>query len=289
MVGETANLRPDMLKVLQYLRDKVPVKNKFIMGKQRNVQCFRGKNMIETLLASKYAQPGASPFIMDEVAALEFCQILLNHGSFHRAKYVDVAFAKGKKEITKKKIAPDEDNFVFSNDETYFIWTYTNPTSTLTWVLGGLLLLGIFAVMMMPLWPSSMRSVVEYASTGGMWLVAIFIALELLRAVLFLVVYMATFGKCNFWILPKLNDDKAGVWESLTTGLSIKWKGEDDKKKKARKSKAKTASDSTAAIEGTTEGAALEDITEGTTESAADAASEGAQASEDGLGDKKNN
>jgi hypothetical protein len=106
------------------------------------------------------------------------------------------------------------------------------------------------------------------------------------RLILFLLVWACSLGKCFFWILPRsvpislchaestlsawgmamlgaarltrrsLNDERAGVWVSLTTWLSITWKGEPDEKEKRRARRAKRdAKEDRDAKEGNNEGA----------------------------------
>lgn len=55
------------------------------------------------------------------------------------------------------------------------------------------------------------------------------------------------------WLtLARLNDDKAGVWDSLTTALSVKWRGAEEEAKKKKKARKGTGGDAATATDATT-------------------------------------
>ena len=133
----------------------VPTKEKMVQTYQKNVECFKGKDLMEKLLASPFFQGDIlkpSMLLTSEQSVISFCDDLIKEGYFHRGKWVEVPFkSKEKGEIKKRRLQPDEDNFSFANDDTPFIWVYNNPSKYSFW-LGALVLLGFLACVLMPIW-----------------------------------------------------------------------------------------------------------------------------------------
>lgn len=130
-------------------------------------------------------------------------QELLNAGLFLRARSVN----------NTKFLQPDMSR-VWS-DEALYAWIYEG--SQLLTVLGGLLLLaGVLAFMLFPLWPTAIRSrasyVLNFAMYGGMGIVAFLVGISIVRMIVYIATYVVL--KRGVWIFPNLWED-CGVLESF--------------------------------------------------------------------------
>jgi len=153
-------------------------------------------------------------------------------------KEKDDAAAKKKKKIKLEMHA--EQRFFDSND--VYVWVY-EPTSTKTFVLGLLIVLGSIGVCLFPLWPNELRLGVYYLSMAAMGFVGLILVLVIIRATLFGAVWVFTWGGHHFWLLPNLTED-CGFFDSFKPFYSHKLteKGaadEEEKKKKRRSSSRK--------------------------------------------------
>ncbi|XP_072174466.1 translocation protein SEC62-like [Diadema setosum] len=119
-----------------------------------------------------------------------------------------------KKKDGKKKIKlelTDDQKFVDGNDA--FVWVY-DPIRPMNYVYGFGLVIGAIAVCLFPLWPPWMRIGTYYLSLCGAGFVGAILALAVLRFILFVMVWCATFGKIHFWLFPNLLAD-VGIKESF--------------------------------------------------------------------------
>jgi translocation protein SEC62 len=117
------------------------------------------------------------------------------------------------------------------NKEHYYLWVYQG--SQLKALLGGILIvLVIFAGVMFPLWPYSMRVGVSYLSNVVMGLIALLIVVSIIRLIVWFVtrVSMGT----GLWIYPNLYAD-VGFFDSFRPFMA--W--EDEKPAKTGKGKGK--------------------------------------------------
>ncbi|KHJ44970.1 translocation protein Sec62 [Trichuris suis] len=117
-----------------------------------------------------------------------------------------------KKKHKKIKLDVHSDQiFVDGND--VYAWKY-NPTAPKTFLVGLLMVIGSIVVCLFPLWPAQFRLGVYYASILAMCFVGCLIALVCIRTVLFCAIWLATFGKHHFWLLPNLTED-CGFFDSF--------------------------------------------------------------------------
>lgn len=94
-----------------------------------------------------------------------------------------------------------------------YVWVY-DPTSTKTYIIGSLLILGAIAICLFPLWPSQVREGVYYLSLAGASFLGAILGLAVLKYVVYAVVWAVTFGSVHFWLLPNLTED-VGFFESF--------------------------------------------------------------------------
>lgn len=123
------------------------------------------------------------------------------------------ATATTQKESKKKfKLEMHEEHkFLDANEP--FVWIY-DPTSTLTYIIGLLLIFGSIGICLFPLWPSQVREGVYYLSLAGATFLGAILAIALLKYVIFGLIWACTFGKVQFWLFPNLTED-VGFLESF--------------------------------------------------------------------------
>ena len=99
----------------------------------------------------------------------------------------------------------EEQKFLDSNEP--FVWIY-DPTSTTTYIIGLLLILGAIGICLFPLYPSQVREGVYYFSLAGASFLGAILGLALLKYVLFGLIFVITFGfVVYFWLFPNLTED----------------------------------------------------------------------------------
>jgi translocation protein SEC62 len=178
-------------------------------------------------------------------ACVAFMQRLMNKQLFHRAVKVykdqveaskaenpsETPTVRKRKANDEKKSSPkaspsakentqkrkfkleicDDNRFVDANEP--FVWIY-DPTSTKTYIIGSLLILGAIGVCLFPLWPSQVREGVYYVSLAGASFLGVILGLAVFKYILFAIIWACTFGKVHFWLLPNLTED-VGFYESF--------------------------------------------------------------------------
>jgi translocation protein SEC62 len=130
----------------------------------------------------------------------------------------------------------EEQRFLDSNEP--FVWIY-DPTSTLTYVIGLLLIFGSIGICLFPLWPSQVREGVYYLSLAGATFLGAILAIAVLKYVIFGLIWAFTFGKVQFWLFPNLTED-VGFLESFVP-LYVFGGGKVSNNKRASKSVEETA------------------------------------------------
>ncbi len=129
------------------------------------------------------------------------------------------------------------------------------------WLIGAALVFGAIAVCLFPLWPRSVRNYVYYLSIAAaaflffiiglavceynkyesiVFVFVIFINCHycpfLVRLIIFTIVWVFTFGKHHFWLLPNLTED-VGFRESFWPLYKHDLKNNDSKEDKKKKRK----------------------------------------------------
>lgn len=91
----------------------------------------------------------------------------------------------------------------FSRDAYYTWFTEASPLST---ILGGVAMVFVMlAGVMFPLWPPTLRLGVYYLSIGVLGLIGLFIAIAVVRLILWMVTSVVL--RRGIWWFPKLFDD----------------------------------------------------------------------------------
>ncbi|CAI7623281.1 unnamed protein product [Penicillium pancosmium] len=115
----------------------------------------------------------------------------------------------------------------------HYVWLYEGPQ----WkqrALAAAVVVGIFAVVLFPLWPMFMRQGVWYLSVGMMGLLGLFFAMSIFRLILFCITVFTV--PPGLWLFPNLFED-VGFFDSFKP----LWGWQENKKKKSKKAKSEDA------------------------------------------------
>ncbi|XP_013790986.1 translocation protein SEC62-like [Limulus polyphemus] len=132
------------------------------------------------------------------------------------------------REKKRKKIKLDmhlEQVFVDGNEA--YVWIY-DPIPLKVWIAGTLLVLGAIALCLFPLWPRVVRHYIYYLSIVAAGFLVVIIGLAVIRMVVFVIIWLLTFGKHHLWLLPNLTED-VGFFESFWPLYQYEYKGEKQK------------------------------------------------------------
>ncbi|KAI8141579.1 translocation protein Sec62-domain-containing protein [Fennellomyces sp. T-0311] len=129
-------------------------------------------------------------------------------------------------------------------EDGYYMWVWEGSQVKL--YLGALLLvIGVLAAVLFPLWPETLRLGVWYLSVGVLGLLGVFFGIAIVRLILYIITIIVL--PRGIWIFPNLFED-VGVIESFIPF----WAWDEPKKK----SKPAAAEPAPAAAPASTEGAA---------------------------------
>eukprot|EP00117_Sycon_ciliatum_P029101 scpid90554/ scgid23254/ Translocation protein SEC62; Translocation protein 1 len=136
---------------------------------------------------------------------------------------------KSSEKKTKKKFKigfhEREDQFFEDSSSEIFIWQY-NPSSWRSTLIGLALLTLVISLTMYPLWPDWSRVGAYYVCLGLAALLGLLLLAELLRIVIFAGIWLTTWGRVHFMILPNLYED-VGFWDSFRPAFSLEYMGKD--------------------------------------------------------------
>lgn len=148
---------------------------------------------------------------------------------------------ESKQQQQKKKFKLDmheEQKFLDANEP--YVWVY-DPTSTKTYIIGLLLILGAIGICLFPLWPSQVREGVYYLSLAGASFLGAILGLAAFKYVLFAFIWLFTLGKIQFWLFPNLTED-VGFFESFVPVYKCNLDSKTETKKEDKKELIKESS-----------------------------------------------
>lgn len=194
-------------KIAKYLKSKLPAKEAMFVGIKR-VNYFVGSKAVDLLMESQWASQKDDAIFKDRNDVVIFLNDLLLKKFYHRSRKII------KMDGAKKKFKLDMHNVqVFEDSNEPYVWLY-EPTSLTAWLLCfGAIFVG-FAICLFPLWPPIIRTWVYYLCIAGLAFLSSILGLAVVRHIVFFTVWMLSFGKVQFWILPNLTED-VGFMESF--------------------------------------------------------------------------
>lgn len=228
-------MKPIAVGLANYLRDNPQLKaRKGLLDNTEDVDFFRYKRLVRALTSEDYKQKQQDPKnrlipIKDAKQAQEVSKLLV------QMKFIIPSTKLHYKEIkqTNKKWVPKRDKPTLVKSKTldlspdaYYVWSYYKP-SPYTALYGAFLLIGIFVVILFPLWPRKMKTGVYYLSMSLLGLLGLLFVIAIFRLILYILTLVI--GK-PFWLFPNLFAD-VGVIESFFP--LYEW----EKPKKSKKAK----------------------------------------------------
>ncbi|CAE6344433.1 unnamed protein product [Rhizoctonia solani] len=218
------NIPKELLDVVNFLRSSSSgIKNRVgALGGKRH-DYFKGKLAVKAVLSPAYGKLKNVPKVTNEQEAVQLLHSIIPFTYFLR---VDRGESTGGSKSPKViQINPMQ---MFSPDE-YYVWLYEGSQLT-TYVGGAVMVAIIFAGVLFPLWPSSMRLGVWYLSIGVLGLIGLFFVIAILRLIFYIITVVV--ASPGIWIFPQLFAD-VGFVESFIP----LWEWDIPKKKKSKKSK----------------------------------------------------
>ncbi|CCE88837.1 Piso0_001623 [Millerozyma farinosa CBS 7064] len=244
-VSTSGERSPETINVANFLRDNKILKQRTgLLNNSEDVEFFRYKRIVRALLSDEYKKKQANPKaglipVSDEQDATKVFISLIQSQMvipvqklhFHEIKQTNKSWKPNRqkptlKNITKANLEPDS----------YFAWTYAKPNPFVV-LYSILLLVGVFAVILFPLWPDFMKIGVWYISIAMLGLLGLFFLVAIVRLIIY-IISLVIFPK-PFWLYPNLFED-CGVIESFKPLYA--W--EEPKKPKKGKKSAKKAAES---------------------------------------------
>lgn len=183
-----------VLNAAKFLRDSSKSSIKIFEGimAERRVDVFKGAHAVQALLSPAYKKLKKAAPVHTKEDAEALLQSMLDYGFFIRSTPMNgTKFLQP--DLTRK----------WSEDGLY-AWVMEN--SQFWTILGALGLLAVsFALVMFPLWPSSLRNIAWYV----MMALVGFMVFLLVTSIVRLIVFGITYFTCppGIWIFPNLFED----------------------------------------------------------------------------------
>lgn len=176
-------------------------------GKEKDLYKGTGKSAINALLKENFAKvvPKDKEPVSDREAATNLLNQLGKHGFILRVNRGDPIGGKG----TPRVLQPNPMQEM--REDGYYMWIWEG--SQLKLYIGALLLvLTVFAAVLFPLWPVTLRLGVWYLSVGVLGLLGVFFAIAIIRLIFYIITIIIL--PRGIWIFPNLFED-VGVVESF--------------------------------------------------------------------------
>lgn len=229
-----------VMNVANFVRDHKLLKMRTgLLNNKQDVQFFRYKRFVRALLSEDYKKRSSNPRnelvpIPNEQEAQKIFLLLMQSKLLipvEKLHYAQIKETKGWKPNREKPTLKPGMTVNFEPDS-YFAWVYEKPNPYMV-LYAVLMLIGVFTVVLFPLWPRFMRIGVWYLSMACLGLLGLFFAMAFVRLIIFCVTFVAL--PQAFWLYPNLFED-CGFFESFVPLYG--W-SEPAGKKKSKKSKSK--------------------------------------------------
>lgn len=237
---------PLVMNVANFLRSNKTLKMRTgLMNNKEELDFFRFKRLQRALLSDEYKQKSADPKNQlvqikneQDVAGIFVkmiqARLLVPVDKLHYQQIKEVKGWKPNKQ--KPTLRPSQQATV--EDDAYYVWVYQKPNPYML-LYAILMLVGVFAVVLFPLWPVFMRVGVWYCSMGLLGLLGLFFAMAFVRLIIFVVTYLTM--PQAFWLYPNLFAD-CGFFESFQPVYSWSKTAEEKRLLKEKKKNRKQGS-----------------------------------------------
>jgi len=232
--GNQANAPPEHRAVANWLRSKPGIKARSGVLDGQRKDYFKGSAAVKALLSPAYGKLKKVPKVTSETEGSQLMAKLNAQGFFLRVQRGDKVTATKKAPRTLVVIRQQ----AFLPDD-YYVWLMEG--SQLYTYLGGFVMIAvIFAGVMFPLWPMSMRIGAWYLSMGLLGLLGLFFAMAIFRLIFYIITWLV--ASPGIWIFPQLFAD-VGFFESFVPlyEWDVQKKKKGGKKKKGAKGDAPPA------------------------------------------------
>ncbi|SGZ56519.1 CIC11C00000000815 [Sungouiella intermedia] len=230
-----------IVNIGNFLRDHKLLKMRTgLLNNQQDISFFRLKRLIRLLLSDEYKKKSSNPRnqlvpIPNQEEAQKILLLLILAKMVipvEKLHYAQIKENKGWKPNREKPTLRPHMKVDFLPDS-YFAWVYEKPNPYMM-LYAVLMLAGVFAVVLFPLWPRFMRTGVWYLSMACLGLLGLFFAMAIVRLIIFCVTYLAL--PQAFWLYPNLFED-CGFFESFVPLYAWSDPAGKKKTKKSKKSK----------------------------------------------------
>lgn len=236
-IQTSAQKSPAAINVANYLFQNPILKQRIgLLDNKNDLEFFRYKRFERALLSDDYKtkqqnpRNGLPPISNVEEVQKVFVLLIQNQMiiPIKKLHFSEVKAIKGWKPNREKPTLKRSEKAVV-DPNFYYGWLYTKPNPYIL-LYSILAVVGIFTIILFPLWPNFMRRGVWYLSMAALGLIGLLFATAIVRFIIY-VISLVAFPK-PFWLFPNLFED-CGFFESFVPLYG--W--EEPKKKKSKKSK----------------------------------------------------
>ncbi|RLV94315.1 Translocation protein SEC62 [Spathaspora sp. JA1] len=189
-----------------------------LLSNTTDLEFFRYKRFQRALLSDDYKSKQSNPKnglipINDTTEVQKVLVMLIQNQMIlpvQKLHFDEIKAVKGWKPNRAKPTLKRSDKATIDADA-YYGWLYQKPNPFI-WLYSILAIVGVFAVILFPLWPRVMKRGVWYLSMGALGLIGLFFVTAIVRLIIYIVSLVA-FPK-PFWLFPNLFED-CGVIESF--------------------------------------------------------------------------
>ena len=180
-----------------YLRGQHGIKVRSGTQHEKRVDYFKGKRLVECMLAENKKWPKSIPRIMDKGTAQLVAGALIQKAFFHRSEKVEGK--KGFLQISKKNVFEDSG---------YYTWMYAG---NMVWsnIATGAVIAVVIGFTLLPIWPDFAKKILWYCSVTFLIFTLTFC---LIRFVAFLLMWLLGY---EFWVFPRLFDESLSFQDSF--------------------------------------------------------------------------
>jgi translocation protein SEC62 len=201
--SQNGDFDPQLVHVARAIRKATASKSQECILSERRVDALRGSAIRSALLDPAFAKAKGVPPVRSDTEADEILKRMLSDGFFIRARSVN-----------QTRFLQPEPGKPWADDAIY-AWLWEDSQLGL-YLASFLLVAGIFAAFLFPLWPTVLRTGITSLFNYAVWAVVAFIIfLVVISIVRFVVFHITSFAlPPGIWILPNLWED-CGFFESF--------------------------------------------------------------------------